>query len=106
MKSPGSRIKKIGKYVILEAIGTGGFSTVYRCRHEESGCEVAIKIGEVSVWEEYVQADGLDSMMHMDEWNAYRRLGYGRGEANKKGIPMVYETGERIRAEEFGDRRQ
>lgn len=92
MKPP--TIKKIGKYTVYEEIGSGGFSTVYACVHEDTGRACAVKIGNHSVWREYQnKQQRVEEMTHMEEWGAYKLLKYGRGPAHKAGIPSVYETG-------------
>lgn len=92
MKPP--TIKKIGKYDVHEEIGSGGFSTVHACVHEETGRLCAVKIGNQSVWREYQKKrKNVEEMAHMEEWGAYKVLKYGRGAAHRAGIPSVYETG-------------
>src|SRR5262249_39947646 len=35
---------RVGSYVLLEPLGTGGMSSVFRARHEETGLVVALKV--------------------------------------------------------------
>lgn len=96
MKPPA--IKKIGIYEVKDEIGSGGFSTVFKCVHEDTGALCAVKIGNMSVWREYEKKKNrVETMVHMEEWAAYRSLKYGKGEAQEHGIPAVYETGTKHR---------
>ncbi|MFO0954766.1 MAG: serine/threonine-protein kinase, partial [Isosphaeraceae bacterium] len=41
---PERRLPRIGSYELLEPLGTGGMSSVFRARHLETGLEVAVKV--------------------------------------------------------------
>eukprot|EP00210_Caulerpa_lentillifera_P007317 g6994.t1 len=88
------KIKKIGKYIIVDPLGCGGFSTVYRCREEDSKKIYALKVGNMCIKKEYTEKQQvIDDMTHMEEWRAYKALSFGKGESNDHGIPEVFETG-------------
>ena len=88
------RIKRLDKYLLLEQIGHGGFASVYKCRDDESGTIYAIKIGKEKIDDEYREkATDVNAMTHMEEWHAYKAVNYGKGVANRRGIPDVVETG-------------
>ncbi|MDX2037926.1 MAG: protein kinase [Isosphaeraceae bacterium] len=40
----GSKPRSIGSYRIVQQLGSGGMSTVFRCIHQQTGAEVAVKI--------------------------------------------------------------
>jgi len=48
--------KRIGSYVLLELLGRGSFSVVYRAQHEPSGREVALKLLHTSGVDEGARA--------------------------------------------------
>ena len=52
---------EIGEYLILEQIGKGSFSTVYRARHKRSNFLVSIKI----ISKEVIQRDKLEKELNI-----------------------------------------
>ena len=99
-----SRLRRVGKFTVLEPIGSGGFSTVYKVREDKRGSDdsknggplYAMKIGNAAVNDEYNAVKSVDEMTHMEEWRAYKALSFGKGDANRSGIPEVYETGDAL----------
>lgn len=90
-------VSKVGKFSITGTIGSGGFSTVYRCREEGTRCIYAIKVGNENINEEFKRkAKTIDDMTHMEEWHGYKALGFGKGVAHSRGIPEVFETGNMV----------
>lgn len=78
----------------METIGCGGFSTVYCCREEDTNRHFALKVGNDCIKDEYKEKKQvIEEMVHMEEWHAYKALGFGKGKANDHGIPEVFETG-------------
>src|SRR5262249_19153063 len=42
--NPGGTELRVGSYVLLQPLGTGGMSSVFRARHLDTGLEVAVKV--------------------------------------------------------------